>query len=444
MIALLLGYMWLFIHRPFEVWAWMGAIRLERVYMITCLIFWFFLHEKSVVRNRNVLAILGICAAILFSDLMTNDTGKTNIAVEEWMKMLVYALLILVSVRGEKEFKILMTGFSVIFFFYMLHSYYEFKFNGRHVFRMGIPRLCGIGETMSDPNSFGASVVYSLPLLVPLWLLFRGKLAILSRTFCVLYMALAVICILDTGSRAAMIGMLAFVMMTVVFSKHRVKIMLVFVFFAPIMWLNMDARMQNRYLTIIDPSKGPANAQESAEGRVEGLKTGLMLFQKSPIYGVGPGQSQNYTMTKLQTHNFLGQVLGELGAVGLAAFIFLCITISLNYLTSRFLFKIHSRLDANADDYLLSVSHATFVAMILLLLLGLGSHNGYRYTWIWFAAFQGFAVEALRKRASDAVIASAEKEQEAVSQWERAFCLQIPYGNLAGCSVESDAEKKLR
>ena len=46
----------------------------------------------------------------------------------------------------------------------MLHSVWEYK-NGRHVFRMGISRLVGVDKTLGDPNSFGASIVYSLPFL---------------------------------------------------------------------------------------------------------------------------------------------------------------------------------------------------------------------------------------------------------------------------------------
>ena len=207
-----------------------------------------------------------------------------------------------------------------------------------------------------------------------------------------------------------MIGLVAYVMLTAAFSKQRLKILAVSLAIAPVLWVSMDERMQNRYLTIIDPSKGPANAQASAEGRWEGLKTGLMLFQKSPIYGVGPGQSQYYTLTQLQTHNFLGQVAGELGGAGLLAFAFLSTCIFINYLVSRFLLRIYQRIDANGEDYLHLVSLSVFIALILLLLLGFGSHNAFRYTWIWFAAFQGFAIESLYKKTSDAAVAYAAQE----------------------------------
>jgi hypothetical protein len=41
--------------------------------------------------------------------------------------------------------------------------------------------------------------------------------------------------------------------------------------------------------------------------------------------------------------------------------------------------------------------------MILLLLLGLGSHNAFRYTWVWYAMFQGMAVMGLKKQTDDLI-----------------------------------------
>jgi len=35
--------------------------------------------------------------------------------------------------------------------------------------------------------------------------------------------------------------------------------------------------------------------------------------------------------------------------------------------------------------------------------LGLGSHNAYRYTWVWYAVFQSMAVVALKKKTEDVI-----------------------------------------
>ena len=416
MILLLIGYMWLFIHRPFEIWLWLGDLNIERVFILTSAVLWLLFHQKSIVRNINVLGICAVAIAILISDLMTNTSDKTNVAVEEWLKILFFAILLLTSIRQDQELKVLLTGFSVVFFIYMLHSYYEFKFCDRFVYRMGIPRLCGMGITMSDPNSYGASIVYFLPVLVPLWMVMRGMPAILIRLFAIAAFCLAVMSIMDTGSRGAFIGLLAYVFFAAAFSKNRWKILAAALVFLPIIWVNMDQRMQNRYLTIIDPSRGPANAQESAEGRLKGLETGLELLQRYPLFGCGPGNAAIVSGSGFQTHNFLGQVAGELGSLGLLAYAFLCCCITINYLYSRFCWKILQAHSPNTDPYLFLVSQAVFISLLLLLLMGLGGHNAFRYTWVWYAAFQGMAVVALKKKTDDAIRNRAESSLPDVEQ----------------------------
>lgn len=403
MILLLLGYMWLFIHRPFEIWGWFGVIPLERVYILTCAVLWLFLHQKSFVRNINVLGVFIVTAAILVAEFMTNTSGLPNPHVEEWLKIIFFAILLVTSVREEMELKVLLLGFSIIFFVYMLHSYYEFKFCGRHVYRMGIPRLVGIGVTLSDSNSFGASIVYFLPLLVPLWMTMKGGLAVPLRLLAIASFVLAMSCITYTGSRGAFVGFLTYIVLAIAFSQNRWKILLASVVILPIVWVNMDQRLQNRYLTLIDPSRGPVNAQQSADGRIEGFKTGMKLFQKSPLYGCGPGNTARASGTTHQTHNFIGQVAGELGSLGLSAYGFLCCCITINYFYSRFYWRILKTLSPTADSFAFQVSQAVFIAMILLLVLGLGSHNAFRYTWVWYAVFQSMAVVALKKKADDII-----------------------------------------
>ena len=37
---LLVGYMFLFVHRPFEVWPVLGDLRVERIYMLVMIVAW--------------------------------------------------------------------------------------------------------------------------------------------------------------------------------------------------------------------------------------------------------------------------------------------------------------------------------------------------------------------------------------------------------------------
>src|SRR5437763_459601 len=144
MIWLLGGYMWLFVHRPFEVWPALGSLQLERAYMFVLLLAWLLAPGKGFLPNR-------VHAALAFFTL-----------------------------------------------------------------------------------------------------------------------------VLLTGSRAAMIGLIAFGGMVLWVTFQRKGALIVFgslaaVFVFAVLMVALPAELQDRYLTIVDSSKGPANAQESASGRMDGF-----------------------------------------------------------------------------------------------------------------------------------------------------------------------------
>ena len=71
MVWLLGGYMWLFIHRPFEVWPVLGSMQIERGYMLAMIVYWAIAVDKEWTQNRLNLAFLAfgivMAAAWVFS-----------------------------------------------------------------------------------------------------------------------------------------------------------------------------------------------------------------------------------------------------------------------------------------------------------------------------------------------------------------------------------------
>src|SRR5262249_6334881 len=146
---------------------------------------------------------------------------------------------------------------------YMSHSLLEYT-RGRHVFRMGIPRLIGVDTTLGDPNSFGASVVYALPLVAPFW---YCKPSRLLRWFLVGYVGLSTVCVGLTGSRSSFLGLLLWGLVMAWRGKYRWRVLGALVVAAPLLFTLLPGSLQNRFETIINPEVGPANAQSSALGR---------------------------------------------------------------------------------------------------------------------------------------------------------------------------------
>lgn len=403
MIWIIVGYMWLFLHRPFEVWPWLGALRIERVYMLFTLVAWFTMAEKTLTENRINFAVAAMALAMTAATVMSPYTNIIDSAhFQNWFKYLVFYGLVMTSVKTEKDLKILMTAFIVCYFLYMLHSYREYLC-GRFHWAMGTRRMIGVDSTMSDPNTFGSSIIILMPLLIPLTAIIKKKWEYL---FVIGYVLLGMRCVQLTGSRSAFVVLGASLVIAAAASKRRMLFLPLFVLTAVVVWATMGDNLRNRYLTLVDSSINES-ANESAEGRIEGFYAGWENWTHSPIWGVGPGCHGLATGRGFLTHCLYSQIPSELGSFGIIAYVMLVFCFFSNHHQMRGDMKFLKRRGREKEGkYLYLCSFGIVCSITLLLIFGIGGHNGYRFNWIWFAAFQGVAVSLM-----DAKIAKIRQQE---------------------------------
>jgi hypothetical protein len=393
MLWILIGYMFLFIHRPFELWPALGAIHLERIYMAATLLAVAVWPGKQWPRNSLHWAFAAFAAAVVVSWLLSPwaDIGQTVVA--NYFKILVFYVLLVLVVHSERDLQRLVFAFLVVMAVYMSHSLREY-FCGRHVYRMGIMRMIGVDDSLGDPNAFGASIVYSLPFVTPFWILRPWRPV---RWFLAGYVVLALVCIGLTGSRSAMVGLVAWAVLTIGRSRARKRWAILALVAAPFVWMALPASLQTRFETIVHPEAGPASAQASAEGRIEGLRTGVRLLGQYPLTGCGPGAWIPASGSSIESHNLYGQVMGELGLLG--SFAFLAV-VGAFWINLRRLRKSYAASGAWGSDFPSCVAQAAGLALVLLLFEGNFSHNLYRYNWLWFGSFLIIARQCWRLRCS--------------------------------------------
>jgi O-antigen ligase len=257
---------------------------------------------------------------------------------------------------------------------------------------MDTVRMIGVDTSYNDPNTFSATVLYGLPIVYPLWFVATKWW---HRRALAGYVCLSITCILLTGSRTSFFGLCLLSVLAVALSKHRVRLAVLFAVAAPLVWISLRVDLQNRFLTLIDPSYGPANAQASAEGRTIGWRAGVRLWRENPVFGIGPGAFGIATGTGMESHHLYGQVVGELGTAGAIAFALVVLAFVANALECRRHCRAEPSLKGTFDARLIS---AVTVTVALLLALGFGGHNLYRYTWLWYGVFQAIALHCLRLR----------------------------------------------
>ncbi|MCL2303844.1 MAG: O-antigen ligase family protein [Planctomycetaceae bacterium] len=406
MIWILVGYMWLVLHRPFEIWPIFESVRLLRFYMIFTLIAWFLISAKTWTSNRNNAALFFVAFSVFVSTLLSPYAGLgDNQTTESWFKVFVFFLLIMTSVKTEKDLKILVTAFAVCFTLYMLHSYRRYL-SGGGAYSMGTWRMTAVNSSrgrFGGPNEFGNAINYAMCLLLPLMALAKEMKSKIQKRLIYLFFigsfGLSIICIQLTGSRASFAGLGISLFGLAMLSKHRIRLLLAFAIACPLIWFSLTDNLQNRFRTLWDPSAGPANAQASAEGRKEFFWIGLEIWKQYPVFGVGPNGFQQASGTDMQPHGLIPQVLSELGTLGAIAYLTLVGAILSNHLKAHLLYKKMKVLKREGEVlYLYRISFGVTWAVFLLFFLGFGCHNAFWYTWVWYGAFQAIAVEFLRQK----------------------------------------------
>jgi O-antigen ligase len=212
-----------------------------------------------------------------------------------------------------------------------------------------------------------------------------------------LFTCLAAVCIVLTGSRTGFVGLAVFSVMCLFLSRSRVKMLFLLGALALVAVVLMPDYLQDRFLTLIDPSYGPHNAQESVEGRFAGFAHGFELWSQSPLVGFGPGSFALATGSGCNSHNVYGQVVGEMGALGAVVFAGVLLCFLANWLETAALYRRHPEW---RRDFVYQTSRSAAICVLLLLFLGWAGHNLYRYQWLWLGAFQAIALHCRRRRAA--------------------------------------------
>lgn len=391
---LLIGYMFLFIHRPFEVWPWMGDLHIERLYMLLTLAVWTMTPGKRWISNPIHGAFLAFGMAVLVSWGLSPWMSEGQLAVESYFKIVVFYVLLVTTVNDERKLKHVVLGFVCVMAIYMTHSLREYM-GGRFTHRMGIARMLGVDDTLGNPNSFGASITLALPFALIFWTQAKrwAKLALTG------YFGLSILCVLLTGSRGSFLCLILLTAILAMRSRHRFAWLTVGLIAGPVMFVALPPSLQNRFETIINPEVGPENAYESGMGRVEGFKLGFELLERFPISGCGPGAWIPATHSKFEAHNLIGQTVGEMGVLG-AITLSAIIIVYIGQLIR--LKKLTRRLPPGGDDFIPRLGAALGMGLVVLFFQGISGHNLFRYNWLWYGAFLLIAVHCLQVRLASA------------------------------------------
>lgn len=340
--------------------------------------------------------IVGLCSALWAFD----PTVAWPAQIDHTTVMLSF-FLVLAIVRTRRELAVTLLVFLLASGFYLLRSFSEYA-NGKHQFTMGVSRMMGAGQTVSDPNSFAATIAFTLPLVT---LALRATASNFLRFCLVCYWALGSVCSILTHSRSGLVILLVNVVVaTVTIRSRKVLVGVVLLLGAAGVYVagGLTESERARYLSILDSDT--YKNESSTLGRIDGYKIAWRVFQEEPLLGVGPGNWTPYRMRRVDgspfmPHNMGGQLLATLGAAGAATFLAYLLAVT------SLAVGVRRRLAGAADPWSRAVSAlagAVLLSFLLLLISGLGAHNVDRANWYLIPAFLCVALRAREERPSAA------------------------------------------
>ncbi len=404
----IVGYLFLFIFRPYEFWPIIGTFRVERIYMLTLMALVFFDAGKRYIPHLVNRMVVAFFAVLFVSGLFAYSMGTAFTGIFEYFKLLIFYFIIIYSIRDEKQLEKFILAYLTIMLLYVGKSCWEYFLHDRYSWQQGMARLVGIDSTYGNSNAFAASMVYSLPYL---WAMF--KLRSHSRIIQLILLAYALlipVAIMYTGSRSGMVAALFFGVLLVLGSSKKFTTVVVLSLSLAVVWNVMPEKQQNRFLSIFIKDIAPeaASADASAQGRIDGFLQGVKTFKKYPVLGIGP-YNFRYSWEGIpyefahNPHNLYGQILGELGAVGVIVFGSMVFSI----------YRCHRSVVRRIREYIAAreassppprnmvllklVSVASMQAILLLLFNGNFGHNLYRYNWLWIGAIGVLASHFIAK-----------------------------------------------
>lgn len=266
--------------------------------------------------------------------------------------------------------------------------------------------------TFGNANNTAEQLVLVLPFVFALLMTerkWRTRLVLVA--FIVADLAL----LLHTGSRGGMLELIALLIFFAFQSKRSLAVVSVLSILLFASLFALPAAYKNRYATLPSVFEDPESADNSAYGRLVGWYVAWEIFKDRPLSGVGAGNfprafervySYKGAHGWFEPHNLPGQVLGELGLLGVASFGAYVLVFFRE--SSK---AIHQYTGSSDLPELLPwVVRASRVAVLTLFVVGISDHDMYFVNWYLAGAFVVVAKQLL--------IREKERDTQALRQSE--------------------------
>ncbi len=382
----LVFYLIIFYFRPQEIW-FPGIVGLEKAFGIAMLILTLLkLKLKDNFQFKITNIHIGIIAFMVIALINVVFSFWITRSWDIWVqlfKLFIVFFCVAHLIDNEKQFRffIILTILGTAFHASSAVINY---YNGIRELEMGIERAFGMDTSYGDPNSLAATIVYTLPLI---FYYFQKKSPAYIKISLAVISLISLWCVILTGSRTGMAGVLVFFMLVLWEGKHKLRNFLLIALSVMVIWSIMPAQYQHRFESIdnLNTQDDPTGAATSAESRFKFLGYAFDMLMDRPLFGYGLGnfptaRGMIYHSVWMQSHTLPAQIMSEMGLTGIIVF-----TLWMVFLFGS-IKKLRRYFTVVDNKFMLNMTLAMKCHLLLMFFMGLGGHNLLRYNWFIISA----------------------------------------------------------
>lgn len=378
----LLTYQFITIIQPGVIFPSLHALHPERlmaIFLMVSLIINIKLRRgKLMIIEHKLLYYLAFFILAMGISIPTSYwKGQSFDMMIDFLKTMIYILLILNIVNSERRLKIFLWEYLLLIGYMAASSAIAYK-TGNVMEAQGIIRAQGLAG--QDPNSLAVTLCLALPFH---FLLLRMEKSWFLKGLSLFIVTISIYTMILTGSRGGFIGLMSVTLLGWwVLPKRGIRLFILAAA-AFIVVSIMPPQYQERYATIFQKQR-----DASSEERIKVWNKGLRMFFDHPFTGVGTGafgtaNAEGYSEGRksyLKAHNLYIQCAAELGLVGMITFA-LYVGHMLAY-QKRYRRAILDKF--KNKDWLWGCLIAMTVSIVTLLIVGMFGHNLYRSNWYYY------------------------------------------------------------
>ena len=342
---------------------------------------------------------------------------QPSVAMDQWrlwFSWVVIYFLIINAVNTEQRFVFFILVWLMCHYYMSQGGARQFALRGFRYAQWGV---VGAPGWFANSGEFGIAMCMFTVVSWHYYLAARPYLTRWRKVFILGMPMTAILSVVASSSRGALLGLGSVAVWALLRGKHRVRTALGVAVFAAAVWLVVPAQFKERFTT--------AGEDYTSEQRVVYWKAGLQIASQFPALGVGyfnwtpyytdhfadPTATAHSLEGRVQLpHNIFIQCAAELGYVGLIAFLLLILgTLRINYQTRR----LARARQAPPNDPVTLMAYALDGAMISYLVCGFFvTVLYYPFFWINLALTVALGAIARRKYGGRAAAATARTSMD--------------------------------